>query len=199
VSLAESFLSLVRKVSADVDVERLKEEILAVARSRPDWTTREKAEWLVSRTAKRAAALGAVAGLPAGWGAALAAGPELSALLLLQSRLILGLHLLYGELPAAEERALEVLAGLATGAGISTGRRLTARAAEEVAERLVVRLAGREMSHVVPLLGALAGALLNYAAVRAVGRAALARVERLHGPPEVPGKGPVLDARGNVA
>ncbi|HQQ79303.1 MAG TPA: hypothetical protein PLB01_18280, partial [Thermoanaerobaculia bacterium] len=74
-----------------------------------------------------------------------------------------------------------------------------ARAAEEVAARLVVRLAGREIAHVVPVLGALAGAGLNYAAVRAVGRAALARVERLHGPPEIPGRGPVLDVPGRIA
>jgi hypothetical protein len=35
--------------------------------------------------------------------------------------------------------------------------------------------------------------------VRAVGRAARARVERLHGPPEIPGKGPVVDLPGRVA
>jgi hypothetical protein len=82
---------------------------------------------------------------------------------------------------------------------MNVGRRLTTRAAEEVAARLVVRLAGREVAHVVPVLGALAGAGLNYAAVRAVGRAALSRVERLHGPPEIPGKGPVLDVPGRIA
>ena len=98
-----------------------------------------------------------------------------------------------------EERAIEVLAGLAAGAGMNVGRRLTTRAAEEIAERLVVRLAGREIAHVVPLLGAVAGAGLNYAAVRAVGRAALRRIERLYGPPEVPGRGPVLDVPGRLA
>ncbi len=99
----------------------------------------------------------------------------------------------------AEERALEVLAGLAAGAGMNVGRRLTTRAAEELAARLVVRRAGREVSHVVPVLGAGAGASLNYVAVRAVGRAALTRIEKRYGPPEIPGRGPVVDVAGRIA
>ena len=125
--------------------------------------------------------------------------PELSALIVLQSRLIVGLHLLYGGTPEPDERALEVLAGMAAGAGINVWRRLTARVAEELAGRLAIRIAGREAAHLVPLVGAAASAALNYAAVRAVGRAALSRVQRLYGPPEVPGSGPVVDAKGEVA
>ena len=34
---------------------------------------------------------------------------------------------------------------------------------------------------------------------RAVGRAALRRVERLYGPPELPGTGLILDAKGRVS
>jgi uncharacterized protein (DUF697 family) len=154
---------------------------------------------MIERTARRAAAVGALASLPPGWAALAATAPELTALIVLQSRLIVGLHVLYGGTPEPEERALEVLAGLAAGAGINVGRRLTTRAIEEIAARLVVRIAGRGATHVVPVLGAAAGAALNYAAVRAVGRAALARVERLYGPPEVPGTGPVLEAKGDVA
>ena len=73
------------------------------------------------------------------------------------------------------------------------------RAAEELATRLLARFVGREVSHLVPVLGAAAGAALNYGAVRAVGRAALRRVERLYGPPELPGTGLILDASGSVS
>ena len=197
--LARTFLSLVEKATEDLDVEKLRAEVQSFSAKHAGLTTREKGERLVSVAARRAAAIGAAASLPPGWLALATVAPELSAVLLLQSRLIVSLHLLYGGPMTPEERALEVLAGLAAGAGMSVGRRLTTRAAEEVAARLVVRLAGREIAHVVPVLGALAGAGLNYAAVRAVGRAALARVVRLHGPPEIPGRGAVLDVSGRVA
>lgn len=196
--LAESFLRLVEKSAKDLDIEAVRREVHAFSARHPDLSTREKADRLVATTARRAAALGAAASLPPGWLALASVAPELSALLILQSRLIVSIHVLYGGPMSAEERALEVLAGLAAGAGISVGRRLTTRAAEEVASRLVVRLAGREISHVVPVLGAIAGAGLNYAAVKAVGRAALKRVERLYGPPEIPGRGAVLDVPGRV-
>jgi uncharacterized protein (DUF697 family) len=198
VTLANGFLALVRKATTDLDIDHLNVEVRAFSARHPEWTTRRKAEWLIQRTARRAAAVGAIASLPPGWAAVAAMGPELSALLIMQSRLILSLHLLYGGVPEPEERALEVLAGLATGAGINVGRRLTTRVAEELAERLVARLVGRELSHFVPILGAAAAAALNYAAVRAVGRAAAHRVERLYGPPELPGTGPLLDATGRV-
>lgn len=196
---AEIFLGLVGRVSADLDIDRLEVEVHDFSRRHPELTTREKARRLVTATARKAAALGAVASLPPGWAALATMGPEITTLIVLQSRLIVALHLLYGGRPTPEERALEVLAGLASGTGINIGRRLTTRAAEELAGRLVVRLAGREASHFVPLLGAAAAGVLNYAAVRAVGRAAVRRVERLYGPPEIPGTGPVLDVVGSVA
>jgi hypothetical protein len=197
--LAETFLRVVEKATADLDVEKLRADVLAFSARHADLTTREKGERLVATAARRAAALGAAASLPPGWLALATVAPELSAVLVLQSRLIVSLHLLYGGPMTPGERAVEVLAGLAAGAGMNVGRRLTTRAAEEIASRLVVRFAGREIAHVVPVLGAVAGAGLNYAAVRAVGRAALHRIERLYGPPEIPGKGPVLDVPGRVA
>ncbi len=196
--LSDLFLMLVRKAATELDLEGLKVEVAAFSAKHPELTTKEKARRMVTATARKAAALGAVASLPPGWAALATVAPELSTLLILQSRLILGLHILYGGSPDPEERALEVLAGLASGAGINIGRRLSTRAAEEVAGRLVVRLIGREATHVVPILGAAAAATLNFAAVRAVGEAAIRRVERLYGPPEVPGKGPVVDTSGRV-
>jgi hypothetical protein len=197
--LAQTFLHLVERATKDLDLEAIQAEVHAFSRKFADLSTRKTAERMIDRTARRAAALGALASLPPGWAALAATAPELTALIVMQSRLIVGLHVLYGGTPEPEERALEVLAGLAAGAGINVGRRLTTRAVEEIAARLAVRIAGREATHVVPVLGAVAGAALNYAAVRAVGRAALARVERLYGPPEIPGTGPVLEAKGDVA
>ena len=197
--LAETFLKLVEKATTDLDVERLRSDVRALAEKHPEATTREKGERLVKTAARRAAVLGGIAGLPPGWTALATAAPELTALLILQSRLIVSIHLLYGAPMEPKERALEVLAGLASGAGINVGRRLTTRAAEEIASRLLARFVGREVSHLVPVLGAAAGAALNYGAVRAVGRAALRRVERLYGPPELPGTGLILDAKGKVS
>ena len=197
--LAETFLKVLEKATTELDVDSLRNEVRELAARHPEATTREKGERLVSRAARRAAILGGVAGLPPGWASLATAAPELTALLVLQSRLIVSLHILYGAPMEPKERALEVLAGLAAGAGINVGRRLTTRVAEEIAERLLARFAGREVSHVVPLLGAAAGAALNYGAVRAVGKAALRRVERLYGPPGLPGKGLILDAAGRVS
>lgn len=197
--LSETFLRMIRRASSDLDVDRLRSEVEQFCRKHTDLTTRQKGLRMIAATARRAAAVGAAASLPPGWLAFAATASELSALLVMQSRLIVGLHLLYGGEPDPDERALEILAGLASGAGIHVGRRLTTRAAEEAATRLIVRMAGREVTHIVPVFGAVAAGTLNYWAVRGVGRAALSRVERLYGPPEVPGKGPVLDVGGVIA
>jgi uncharacterized protein (DUF697 family) len=199
VKLAETFLAILDRVSADLDIVHLKSEVDALAAKHPGLPAREVGRLMITSTARKAAALGAVASLPPGWAALAAAGPELSTLLVLQSRLILGLHLLYGGVPEPQERALEVLAGLASGAGINVGRRLSTKLAAEVVEKLVLRLVGRQATHMVPILGAVAGAALNYAAVRGIGEAALHRVEKLYGPPDVPGKGPAVDVEGRVS
>jgi len=196
--LSGLFLTLLTKAATDLDLDGLAEEVAAFAAKHPDLSTKDKARRMVKATAKKAAALGAVASLPPGWAAVASVAPELTTLLYLQSRMILGLHLLYGGSPDPEERAMEVLAGLASGAGINVTRRLSSRAAEAIAERLVVRFIGREATHLVPVLGAAAAAALNYAAVHAVGEAALHRVQKLYGPPEVPGEGPVVDTSGTV-
>jgi hypothetical protein len=199
VKIAESFLSLVRRASTDLDAEKIREDVRRFSLRHPGLPTRRKAHRMIESTARKAALLGAVASVPPGWASLAATAPELSTLVVLQSRLIVGLHLLYGADLPPEERALEVVAGLAAGAGLSVGRRLTVRVAEELAGRLVARAAGRSVAHLVPLAGIAASAALNYAAVRGVGRAVLARVEERWGPPEIPGRGPILDAEGRIA
>jgi uncharacterized protein (DUF697 family) len=199
VKIAESFLSIVKRASADLDVERIREDVLAFSLRHASLPTREKARRMVESTARKAAFVGAAASAPPGWAAIAATAPELTTLIILQSRMIVGLHLLYGEDLDPEERALEVVAGLAAGAGLSVGRRLTVRLAEELAARLAARALGRTLAHFVPLAGIAASAALNYGAVRAVGRAVVARVEKRSGPPEIPGRGPVLEAEGRIA
>jgi len=193
--ISEALLSLVRRASAELDVERIRADVEAFSLRHADLTTREKAERIVSQAARKAAAVGAAASLPPGWTALATVGPEMTALIVLQSRMIVGLHLLYGGAPDADERLTEIVTGMAAGAGLSVGRRLTVRAAEEIAGRLALRAVGREVAHLVPLLGAAAAAALNWSAVNAVGRAVLSRVERRYGPPSIPGKGPVVEAK----
>lgn len=197
--IAESFLSLVRRASTDLDVERIRDGVLELSRRHPGLSTRRKAALMVESTARRAALVGAAASVPPGWAAVAATAPELTTLIVLQSRMIVGLHLLYGADLDPEERALEVVAGLASGAGLSVGRRLTVGLAESLATRLAVRAAGRPLAHLIPVAGIAASAALNYVAVRAVGRAVVARVERRWGPPEIAGRGPVLTAEGRIA
>lgn len=196
--IAESFLSLVRRASKDLDVERIREGVLELSRRHPDLSTRRKAALMVESTARKAALVGAAASVPPGWAAVAATAPELTTLIVLQSRMIVGLHLLYGAELDPEERALEIVAGLAAGAGLSVGRRLTVGLAESIATRLAVRAAGRPLAHLIPIAGIAASAALNYVAVRAVGRAVVARVERRWGPPEIAGRGAVLPAEGRV-
>ncbi len=196
--IAESFLSLVRRASKDLDVERIREGVLELSRRHPDLSTRRKAALMVESTARKAALVGAAASVPPGWAAVAATAPELTTLIVLQSRMIVGLHLLYGAELDPEERALEIVAGLAAGAGLSVGRRLTVGLAESLATRLAVRAAGRPLAHLIPIAGIAASAALNYVAVGAVGRAVVARVERRWGPPEIAGRGAVLPAEGRV-
>ncbi len=197
--IAETFLALVRRASTDLDVERIREDVRTLALRHEGLPTRRKALLMVDATARRAALVGAASSAPPGWTALVVTAPELAALIVLQSRMIVGLHLLYGGDLEPEERALEIVAGLASGAGLSVGRRLTVRLAEELATKLAARALGRSFAHVVPLLGVAASAALNYGVVQAVGRAVVARVERRWGPPEIPGSGPVLDAEGRIA
>ena len=75
---------------------------------------------------------------------------------------------------------------------------LKAELPRRLATRLAARAAGRPLAHLIPLAGIAASAVLNYAAVRAVGRAVVVRVERRWGPPELAGRGPVLAAEGRV-
>lgn len=196
VKLPDAFLGLVSRAARDIDMEQLRGDVAAFVARRPELTRREQADRLVKRTARRAAAIGAAASLPPGVGAALAVGPELTTMIWMQSRMILGLHLLYGIEPDPEERTDEVLMGLAAGAGVRVGRSLGKMAAEEVAKRLVVRALGRGGGRLVPLAGIAAGALLNFAAVTAVGRAVRVRLEKRVAAGAAP---PVVDVKGRVS
>lgn len=197
--IADTFLALVKRASTDLDVERISEDVRIFALRHEGLPTRRKALLMIDATARKAALVGAASSAPPGWAAVVTTAPELAALIVLQSRMIVGLHLLYGGELEPEERALEIVAGLASGAGLSVGRRLTVKLAEELAKKLAARALGRSFAHFVPLLGVVASAALNYSVVQTVGRAVVARVERRWGPPEIAGSGPVLDAAGRIA
>ncbi|MBI5444557.1 MAG: hypothetical protein HY900_25505, partial [Deltaproteobacteria bacterium] len=151
--IAESFLALVKRASTDLDVERIRADVHAFSLRHPGLSTRQKAGMMVAATARKAAFVGAAASVPPGWASVAATAPEMATLIVLQSRMIVGLHLLSGGDLDPEERALEVVAGLAAGAGLSVGRRLTVRLAEELAGRLAAKALGRQLAHVGPLAG----------------------------------------------
>ena len=197
--IAEPFLALVERASTDLEMARVREDVRTFSLRHDGLPTREKARLLVEATAKKAAFVGAAASAPPGWAAAAATVPELATLVVLSSRMIVGLHLLHGGELEPEERALEIVAGLAAGAGLSVGRRLTVRLAEELGARLATRAASRQLAHFVPFASVVASAALNYGAVKAVGRAVLARVEHRWGPPGPAGRPEVLDAEGRVS
>lgn len=131
----------------------------------------------------RVASVGAAAGIPGGPLAVLAMAPDIFNLVLQQSRLVLSIAFLYDRKPHLKRRFKEVLATLAVGTGASAGRIgvrvLISKGLERaVAAKLARRIFGsflvKRVPRVVPIVGTIAGASINYMSVRAVGKAAVA-------------------------
>lgn len=175
------FYSLLEKLFKEIDQESIEAEVHALLEAKPDMTKAQLADHLTKKAAVRVATVGAAAGLPGGPLAVLAMAPDIFALVLQQSRLILAIAFLYDEKPHVKERFREVLATLAVATGASAGR-LGVRALLEaglrgpVAKKLARKIFGRYLARLVPklapLVGTVAGAGLNYASMRAVGKAA---------------------------
>ena len=72
--LAETFLTVLERVSADLDVEHLRADVEEFSARHPDLPARQKARLMIASTSRKAAALGAVASLPPGWAALATAG-----------------------------------------------------------------------------------------------------------------------------
>ena len=195
---ADSFLGLASRVSRDLDVEKIRRDLEAFCRERPDLSVRLQAERLITVTARRAALVGIAASLPPGWLALASIGPEMKVLAVLQARLVIALHLLYGVPMEHSRAALGLAAGAAAGAGVGAGRSLGSLAAEKLAARLAVRLGGRVVRRLVPVAGVVVGGVWNLATVRALGHFVHGRLLAVHGPPDVDGAGPAIEADGRV-
>ncbi len=178
---ADSVLEEVfRALFEEIDTPRIKKEVEELRASEPDYQPVDYARTLARRTAIRCAAAGAVTGLPSGFVAIGTLGADLAYLVYQQFRLILGIATIYGHEPSSRERFTEALHCLAYASGVGVGKQGIATVLESatvegglVADKIGARIARERLAKVIPFVGALSGGVLNYAAVRAVSRAAI--------------------------
>jgi len=178
---ADSMLEeLFRSIFEEIDTDKLRREVNSLNTAAPDLDSARRARTLTRRTAIRCAAAGAVTGLPSGLIAIGTLGADLAYLVYQQFRLILGIATIYGHEPSSRERFSEALHCLAYASGVGIGKQglatIIGSATLEgglVAEKIGMRFARERLAKIVPLVGAVSGGALNYAAVRAVGRAAI--------------------------
>ena len=174
--LAEVFLSLFD----EIDVDRLKKEVEEMRETAPGFRPEQHARTLARRTAIRCAAAGAVTGIPMGLAAIATLGADLAYLMYQQFRLILGIAAVYGHEPSGRERFAEALSCLAYSSGVGIGKQGVATLLESatmeggvVAEKIGARVLRERLAKFIPVVGAISGGALNYAAVRAVARSAI--------------------------
>lgn len=178
---ADSMLEeLFRSIFEEIDTDKLRREVNSLNTLAPNLDSARRARTLTRRTAIRCAAAGAVTGLPSGLIAIGTLGADLAYLVYQQFRLILGIATIYGHEPSSRERFSEALHCLAYASGVGIGKQglatIIGSATLEgglVAEKIGMRFARERLAKIVPLVGAVSGGALNYAAVRAVGRAAI--------------------------
>jgi len=178
---ADSVLEEVfRALFEEIDADKIRREVLELKEKAPDYEKARHARTLARRTALRCAAAGAVTGLPSGLLALGTLGADLAYLMYQQFRLILGIAAVYGHEPSGRERFAEALSCLAYSSGVGIGKQGVATLLESatveggvVAEKIGTRIARDRLAKFIPFVGAISGGVLNYAAVRAVARAAI--------------------------
>ena len=149
-----------RGLFEEIDTDKIRAEVKALRDTAPAFAPAEHARTLARRTAIRCAAAGAVTGLPLGFLAVGTLGADLAYLVYQQFRLVLGIATIYGHEPSGRERFSEVLSCLAYSSGAGLGK-----------QGLV--LLRERFARMVPLVGAVSGSALNYAAVHVVARNAI--------------------------
>ena len=177
------FYAILERLFKEIDQDSIQSEVEALRATKPEMTREQLAEHLTKRAAVRVASVGAAAGIPGGPLAVLAMAPDIFNLVLQQSRLVLSIAFLYDRKPHVKRRFKEVLATLAVGTGASAGRvgvrvviakGLEHGVAAKLARKIFGRYLARRLPKVVPIVGTIAGASINYASMRAVGKAAVA-------------------------
>ena len=176
------FYALLERLFKEIDQDSIDAEVKALRKAKPKMSREQLADHLTKRAAVRVASVGAAAGVPGGPLAVLAMAPDIFNLVLQQSRLILSIAFLYDRKANLKQRFNEVLATLAVATGASAGRAgvrvllakgLEQAVAKKIAKKIFGRFLARRLPTVAPLLGTVAGASLNYLAMRAVGKAAV--------------------------
>lgn len=169
-----------RALFEEIDTEKIRAEVEDARANDAEYEPMAHARALTRRTAIRCAAAGAVTGLPSGLLAIGSIGADLAYLMYQQFRLIVGIATIYGHEPHGRERFTEALSCLAYSSGVGIGKQGIATVLESatveggvVADRIGMRFARERLTKVVPFVGAVSGGVLNYAAVRAVGRTAI--------------------------
>jgi hypothetical protein len=169
-----------RSLFEEIDPDKIRKEVDELKAGEPDYQPVDHARTLARRTAFRCAAAGAVTGLPSGLIALGSLGADLAYLMYQQFRLILGIATVYGHEPSSRERFNEAVSCLAWASGIGVGKQGLATVLESatiesglLAEKLGSRFARERLTKMIPFVGAISGGALNYAAVRAVSRAAI--------------------------
>jgi uncharacterized protein (DUF697 family) len=187
---ADSLLEeIFRSLFEEIDTAKIKQDVIALRESQPDFDPVDLANTLARRTALRCAAAGAMTGLPSGLLALGTLGADLGYLVFQQFRLVLAVATIYGYEPSHRERFNEALSCIAYGSGVGIGKQGIATVLESasveggvVAEKIGARFAKERIARIVPFVGAVSGGALNYVAVRAVGRAAIRYYESLVDP-----------------
>lgn len=191
---ASTFYRLLETLFKELDQDSIEREVAELRLQRPMTPPEELARFLTKRAARSAAAVGAAAGAAGGPIGMLAMAPDIFNLVRLQSRLVLSIAFLYGRKPHLSERFREVLATLAISTGASASRQgaryllrrgLEGKAAEKIVRQIAGRFLARRVPAVVPLIGGAAGAGLNYLAVQATGKAAIAFYSKPEEPPKM--------------
>ena len=177
------YYALLERLFKEIDQESIQAEVAALRAAKPQLSNEQLAEHLTKKAAVRVASVGAAAGVAGGPLAVLAMAPDIFNLVLQQSRLVLSIAFLYGRKPHLKRRFKEVLATLAVGTGASAGRAgvrlliakgLEHAAAASLARKILGRYLAKRLPKIVPLVGTVAGASINYLSMRAVGKAAVA-------------------------
>lgn len=177
------FYNLLEKLFKEIDQDSIQAEVEALKKAKPEMSREQLAQHLTKKAAVRVASVGAAAGVPGGPLAVLAMAPDIFNLVLQQSRLVLSIAFLYDETPHLRQRFKEVLATIAVAMGASAGRTgvrvllasgLEKAVAKKIARKIFGRFLARRLPSIAPIVGTVAGASINYMAMRAVGKAAVA-------------------------
>jgi hypothetical protein len=171
---------VLRSLFEEIDMAKLKREVKQLREAAPEFDPVQHADALAKRTAMRCAAAGAMTGLPAGLLAIATLGADLAYLIYQQFRLVLGIATIYGYEPSNRERISEAVTCMAYGSGVGLGKQgiaamLESAAAETgvIGERIGARIVREGFGRAIPVVGAISGGMMNYFAVRAIGRATI--------------------------